>query len=93
MSRPLLDEAIFKYIDAKLSKDGHITTVDVSRAFGLSRQKVSKLFTKYRNEHPINMYRDLHKKCYVKGDDFKAERLRSTSPEEYLNAICIVFGK
>lgn len=39
MSRPLLDQAVYKFIDARLFKDGRITSVDVSRAFGLGRQK------------------------------------------------------
>ncbi|CAH6980083.1 conserved hypothetical protein [Vibrio chagasii] len=93
MSRPLLDEAIYKYIDAKLSKEGRITSVDVSKAFGLGRQKVSSVFTKYRNEHPQNMHHDLYKKCYVRGDNFNTELLNNISPEEYLNAVCVVFGR
>ncbi|AZS26307.1 hypothetical protein DYL72_15470 [Vibrio anguillarum] len=93
MSRPLFDEAVCKFIDAKLSKDGSITTVDVFNAFGLGRQKVSRIFTKYRNDHPHNMHHDVHQKCYVRGDDFEAVQLISVSPEEYLNAVCVVFGE
>lgn len=93
MSRPLLDQAVYKFIDAKLSKDGRITSVDVSKAFGLGRQKVSGVFTKYRNDYPQNMRHDVHEKCYVRGDDFNAVLLINVSPEEYLNAVSVVFGE
>ena len=73
MSRPLLDQAVYKFIDAKLSK-------------------VSGVFTKYRNDYPQNMRHDVHEKCYVRGDDFNAVLLINVSPEEYLNAVSVVFG-
>ncbi|MFM2611753.1 hypothetical protein [Vibrio campbellii] len=93
MSRPLLDDVICKFIDAKLSKDGSITTVDVSKAFGLGRQKVSSVFTKYRNDHPQNMHHDVLKKCYVRSDNFEAKQLINVSPEKYLNAVSVVFNE
>ena len=93
MSRPLLDQAVYKFIDAKLSKDGRITSVDVSRAFGLGRQKVSSVFTKYRTDYPKNMHHDVHQKCYVRGCDFEAAQLNPTSPDDYLNAVNVVFGE
>lgn len=93
MSRPLLDQAVYKFIDAKLSKDGRITSVDVSNAFGLGRQKVSSVFTKYRTDYPKNMHHDFHRKCYVRGNDFKAYLLTTHSPEEYINAVGVIFGE
>ncbi|HCE4694621.1 TPA: hypothetical protein NGU23_004228 [Vibrio parahaemolyticus] len=93
MSRPLLDDAVFKFIDAKLLIHGCITTVDVSKAFGLGRQKVSGLFTKYRNAHPHNMHHDVHQKCYVRDDTFDAGYLTNISPNAYLDAVYVVFGK
>ncbi|RZQ33205.1 hypothetical protein [Vibrio vulnificus] len=91
MSRPLLDEAVLKFIDAKLCKDGSITSTQVSKAFGLGRQKISSLFTKYRNDYPENMHHDVTKKCYVRGENFAAHLLARVTPEEYLNAVVIVF--
>ncbi|MER0262598.1 hypothetical protein ABRZ80_20520 [Vibrio vulnificus] len=91
MSRPLLDEAVLKFIDAKLLKDGSITSKQVSKAFGLGRQKISSLFTKYRNDYPDNMHHDLTQKCYVRGEKFTAHLLTKATPEDYLNAVAIVF--
>ncbi|EHD2249053.1 hypothetical protein JRK27_004357, partial [Vibrio vulnificus] len=65
----------------------------VSRAFGLGRQKVSSVFTKYRTDHPKNMHHDVHQKCYVRGCDFEAAQLNPISPDDYLNAVSVVFGE
>ncbi|APX10050.1 hypothetical protein SL034_004229 [Vibrio harveyi] len=91
MSKPLLDQAIYKFIDAKLSKDGRITSVDVSKAFGLGRQKVSSVFTKYRSDYPRNMYHSVNKKCYLRGNLFEANALGDTLPETFLDAVSVVF--
>ena len=92
MSRPLLDEAVLKYVDAKLALDGHIKTNDVGEAFGLGRQKVSKVFTEYRSTFPANMYHDVKAKCYVRGDKFKTHYLGDTLPDDYLDAVAVVFS-
>lgn len=59
-----LDQAVYKFIDVKLSKDGRIISVDVSNAFGLGRQKVSSVVNKYRTDYPKNMHHAFHQKCY-----------------------------
>lgn len=92
MSRPLLDEAVLKYVDAKLALDGQIKTNDVAQAFGLGRQKISKLFTEYRSVFPSNMYHDVNAKCYVRGERFKTHYLGDTLPANYLAAVAIVFS-
>lgn len=93
MSRPLLDETVLRFIDATLHIDGTITTKVVTKAFGLSRQKVSALFTQYRDQFPLNMSHDVKKKCYVRGNDFKANLLTTHSPEEYIKAVGVIFGE
>lgn len=47
MSKPLLDDAVLKLIDAKLLLNGHVTSKDIYRHLGLGRQKVSKVFQDY----------------------------------------------
>lgn len=93
MSRALLDEAVLKFIDAKLSIEGRITSTEVINAFGLGRQKISSLFTQYRGLCPNNMHHDVSLKCYVRGDKFKAKLLTNKTPEDYLQAVEIIFGE
>nr|WP_275660736.1 hypothetical protein [Vibrio mediterranei] len=73
--------------------DGRITSTDVIQVFGLGRQKVSALFTRYRVDYPENMYHDVKQKCYVVHDTFKAGLPSDSSPDDYLRAVNIVFGK
>lgn len=92
MSKRLLDDAVLKYIDAKLMRDGNITTVDVSKAFDLSRQKASALFTVYREQRPDNMFHCVKRRKYIKGKGFEAYKLPvMVSPEKYLESVRIVF--
>lgn len=93
MSRALLDEAVLKFVDATLLIDGRITTRNVANAFGLGRQKISGLFTKYRELFPLNMHHDFNQKCYVRGKSFEANLLTEHSPEDYISAVNIIFGE
>ncbi len=93
MSKSLLDEPIFKYIDAHLSVYGHIKSNDVCSAFGLGRQKVSGVFTAYRAKFPLNMTHNVHEKCYMANETFKVNLLGNTKPQDYINAVNLVFGK
>ncbi|MCR9845829.1 hypothetical protein [Vibrio antiquarius] len=87
-----LDQAVYKFIDVKLSKDGRIISVDVSNAFSFWRQKVRSVVTKYRTDYPKNMHHAFHQKCYLCGNDFKAHLLTTHSPEEYINAVGVIIG-
>ncbi|WP_240997482.1 hypothetical protein [Vibrio owensii] len=55
MSKPLLDDAVLKLIDAKLLLNGHVTSKDIYRHLGLGRQKVSKVFQDYLAANPASM--------------------------------------
>lgn len=91
MSKRLLDDAVFKFIDAKLIIDGRITSTEVTRAFGLGRQKVSALFGVYRASCPENMRHDTVQRCYVRCDGFKSFKLTDVDPHDYTSAVSIVF--
>ncbi len=39
------------------------------------------------------MHHDVHQKCYVRGCDFEAAQLNPISPDDYLNAVSVVFGE
>ena len=88
----LLDDVIFKFIDAKLISDGRIKTNDVCSVFGIGRQKVSATFTKYRKANPKNMKHDINEKCYVIKKGFLAANIKQEEAEEYLKAVRVVFG-
>lgn len=92
MSRALLDEAVLKYVDAKLAVAGQIKTNDVAEAFGLGRQKISRIFTEYRTVFPANMHHDVNAKCYVRGEKFKTHYLGKTLPDDYIAAVAVVFA-
>lgn len=87
----LLDDVIFKFIDAKLWRDGRITSTDVCDAFNIGRQKVSATFTKYKQANPNNMTHDVIERCYVIMDSFQASSIKQEDADEYLKAIYIVF--
>ncbi|WP_242507072.1 hypothetical protein [Vibrio vulnificus] len=65
MSRPLLDDAVLKLIDAKLILNGHVTSKDIYRHLGLGRQKVSKVFQDYLSANPGSMVYVPSKKKWV----------------------------
>lgn len=92
MSRPLLDDVVLKLIDAKLVLNGHVTSKDIYRHVGLSRQKVSRIFQKYLEANPNAMKYIPSQKKYVASDKFKPSFLENTNAGDYIEATIIVFG-
>lgn len=92
MSRPLLDDVVLKLIDAKLLLNGHVTTIDIYRHLGLSRQKASKKFQDYLAANPNSMIYDPAKRKYIASDTFKPYFLGDIKAGEFVDAVITVFG-
>ncbi|NOH36586.1 hypothetical protein [Vibrio chagasii] len=92
MSRPLLDDAVLKLIDAKLALNGHVTSVDIYRHLGLSRQKVSKVFQDYLAANPDSMHYVPAKRKYMASQSFKPCFLGDVPAGVYVDALTVVFG-
>lgn len=92
MSRPLLDDAVLKLIDAKLMLNGHVTSKDIYRHLGLGRQKVSKVFQYYLAANPDSMIYVPAKKKYMVTDSFKPCFLGEVKVGEFVDALITVFG-
>ena len=92
MSRPLLDDAVLKLIDAKLMLNGHVTSKDIYRHLGLGRQKVSKVFQYYLAANPDSMIYVPAKKKYMVTDSFKPCFLGEVKAVEFVDALITVFG-
>lgn len=92
MSRPLLDDAVLKLIDAKLVLNGHVTSQDIFRHLGLGRQKVSKVFQDYLAANPDSMIYVPAKKKYIATDSFNPCFLGDVKAGEFVDALITVFG-
>lgn len=92
MSRPLLDDAVLKLIDAKLVINGNITTKDVYFHLGLGRQKVSKVFQDYLAQNPNSMVHVPAKRKYIATESFKPHFLGDTDAKAFIDALVVVFG-
>ncbi|EKF9265773.1 hypothetical protein O1B53_002963 [Vibrio cholerae] len=92
MSRPLLDEVVLKLIDAKLLLNGHVTSKDIYRHLGLSRQKVSEVFQDYLAANPDSMIYVPAKKKYIATDYFKPCFLGDVKAGAFVDALITVFG-
>lgn len=87
----MINNAMLKYIDAKLLVFGEIKTNDICQLIGCSRVKASQLFQVYLKERPTNMKYVPAKKCYVKGFVFEPVFLKDNNPRLFLDAIELVF--
>ena len=92
MARPLLDDVILKLIDAKLYLNGHVTSKDIYRHLGLSRQKTSKVFQDYLVANPNSMVYLPAKKKYMVTDTFQPCFLGEVKAGEFVDALITVFG-
>ncbi|MGF1905315.1 hypothetical protein [Aliivibrio salmonicida] len=92
MSRPLLDDAVLKLIDAKLVINGNITSKDVYFHLGLCRQKVSRVFQDYLAQNPDSMVYVPSKKKYIATESFKPHFLGDTNAGAFIDALIVVFG-
>lgn len=92
MSRPLLDDAVLKLIDAKLLLNGHVTSKDVYHHLGLCRQKVSKVFQDYLAANPDSMIYVPAKRKYMATDSFKPCFLGDVKAGAFVDALITVFG-
>lgn len=92
MSKALLDDAVLKLIDAKLVLNGSVTTKDIIRHLGLSRQKVSKVFQNYLAANPNAMVYVPAKRKYIASESFKPCFLVESKAGEFVDALIVVFG-
>ena len=92
MSRPLLDDAVLKLIDAKLVINGNITTKDVYFHLGLGRQKVSRVFQDYLAQNPNSMAHVTAKRKYIATESCKPHFLGDTDAKAFIDALVVVFG-
>lgn len=73
----IFDKVIMRFIEAHVELFGYVSIRDISKAFGLQRQKASRVMRKYKDFAGTNVYYNTSESRYNQTIEFKRRVLGS----------------